>query len=73
MDGIINYLLKNSNESKFLLDSYIFKIIPMMNIDGVTLGNFRCSLAGADLNRKWNRPNKVFINIATFLHNLTLL
>jgi murein tripeptide amidase MpaA len=59
MDGIINYLIGNSEISKFLLENYIFKIVPMLNVDGVIIGNFRCSLAGVDLNRKWHRPNKV--------------
>ena len=34
-----------------MLDSYCFMIIPMMNVDGVVLGNFRCDVSGMDLNR----------------------
>jgi murein tripeptide amidase MpaA len=30
----------------------------MLNPDGVINGNYRCSLAGVDLNRVWNDPNK---------------
>jgi murein tripeptide amidase MpaA len=30
----------------------------MLNPDGVINGNYRCSLAGADLNRRWKTPNK---------------
>ena len=29
----------------------------MINIDGVVNGNYRCSLAGVDLNRRWKKPN----------------
>jgi len=29
----------------------------MLNPDGVIVGNYRCSLAGVDLNRKWINPN----------------
>lgn len=36
----------------------MFKIVPVLNPDGVVLGNNRCSLAGVDLNRQWRRPNK---------------
>jgi hypothetical protein len=33
----------------------------MVNIDGVVVGNYRCSLAGCDLNRRWKNPKKVII------------
>jgi murein tripeptide amidase MpaA len=36
-----------------LRDKYIFKVIPMINPDGVVLGNYRLSYSGNDLNRKW--------------------
>ena len=29
-----------------------------VNVDGVVLGNYRCSLAGLDLNRMWKDPSK---------------
>ena len=32
---------------------YIFKIVPMINPDGVIVGNTRCNLAAADLNRQY--------------------
>ncbi len=28
----------------------------MLNVDGVIYGNFRCDLAGNDLNRCWKNP-----------------
>lgn len=37
---------------------YVFKVIPMLNPDGVVIGNYRCSLAGQDLNRQWKDPAK---------------
>jgi len=30
----------------------------MLNIDGVLNGNYRCNLAGVDLNRQYIDPNK---------------
>jgi hypothetical protein len=30
----------------------------MLNPDGVINGNYRCSLAGVDLNRRWKFPSK---------------
>lgn len=37
----------------------MFKIVPMINPDGVIYGNYRCSLLGVDLNRRWINPSKV--------------
>jgi murein tripeptide amidase MpaA len=31
----------------------------MLNPDGVIYGNYRCSLLGVDLNRKWEKPNRL--------------
>ena len=30
----------------------------MVNVDGVIYGNFRCDIAGFDLNRNWRKPDK---------------
>lgn len=40
-------------------DNYVFKIVPMMNPDGVVVGNSRCNISGADLNRKWDNPDPI--------------
>ena len=42
-----------------LKEDFEFYIIPMLNIDGVINGNYRCSLAACDLNRKWISPSKI--------------
>lgn len=57
MKGIIDYLVGPSLGARMLRDNFVFKIIPMMNPDGVINGNTRCSLAGVDLNRIWIEPN----------------
>lgn len=44
---------------KELLARYTFKIFPMINVDGVIYGNFRCDIAGFDLNRNWRKPDKL--------------
>ena len=51
MKGIIDYLTGPTLNAKILRDNFEFKIIPMLNPDGVINGNTRCSLAGVDLNR----------------------
>ncbi|XP_014670329.1 PREDICTED: cytosolic carboxypeptidase 4-like isoform X2 [Priapulus caudatus] len=54
MKGTIDYLL--SPQAAPIRQMYIFKIVPMLNPDGVINGNHRCSLTGEDLNRKWSNP-----------------
>eukprot|EP00347_Sterkiella_histriomuscorum_P022736 403337354 len=58
MKGIIDYLVGNSIGARVLRDNFVFKIVPMLNPDGVINGNTRCSLAGVDLNRQWIEPSK---------------
>jgi murein tripeptide amidase MpaA len=46
MEGILDFICSNERESKLLRDSFVFKIVPMLNPDGVIVGNYRCSLGG---------------------------
>ncbi|KAF8764234.1 cytosolic carboxypeptidase 1-like isoform X3 [Argiope bruennichi] len=55
MKGSLDFLL--SNKAQKLRDSYIFKVVPMLNPDGVINGCHRLSLSGQDLNRQWITPN----------------
>ena len=59
MNGFIRFITGKSPEAKLLRKNFVFKLVPMLNPDGVVYGNYRCSLLGVDLNRRWNRPNKV--------------
>lgn len=58
MQGSIDYLVGPSVGARILRDNYIFKIVPMINVDGVINGSARCSLYGVDLNRCWIEPIK---------------
>ena len=59
-ESIIRELMRDSNADKdWLLKHYTFRIFPMVNVDGVIYGNFRCDLSGMDLNRCWKYPNKL--------------
>jgi hypothetical protein len=51
--GIIDFLISDNSSAVTLRSNYIFKIVPMINPDGVVAGNFRCSISGNDLNRKY--------------------
>lgn len=68
MKGFLDYVLSDDPDAFTLRDNFIFKVIPMLNPDGVIgklrlrhvpgpscfiVGNYRCSLAGRDLNRRY--------------------
>ena len=55
------YYLATHSKDKCMKDfykNYIIKIFPMINVDGVIYGNFRCDLGGFDLNRTWKEPHR---------------
>ena len=56
--GMIQWLLSDDDEAQELRDKFVIKIIPMVNPDGVIHGNYRVSLLGVDLNRRWKKPSK---------------
>lgn len=43
--------MSDDDVAKYLRNNFVFKIIPMLNPDGVIIGNYRTSLSGMDLNR----------------------
>ncbi|XP_051875848.1 cytosolic carboxypeptidase 2-like [Pristis pectinata] len=53
MKGFLDHLLGDSADASLLRDTFLFKIVPMLNPDGVIVGNYRCSLSGRDLNRQY--------------------
>ncbi|KAL4642037.1 cytosolic carboxypeptidase 2-like isoform X1 [Arapaima gigas] len=53
MEGLLDFLLSDSPDARLLRDTFVFKVVPMLNPDGVVVGNYRCSLAGRDLNRNY--------------------
>ena len=56
MDGFMQQLLQP--ECHYLRDRAVFKLIPMINVDGVVLGNFRTGIMGRDLNRCFNQYDR---------------
>eukprot|EP00730_Choanoeca_flexa_P002349 TRINITY_DN11017_c0_g1_i2.p1 TRINITY_DN11017_c0_g1~~TRINITY_DN11017_c0_g1_i2.p1 ORF type:complete len:1094 (+),score=218.82 TRINITY_DN11017_c0_g1_i2:60-3341(+) len=59
MKGAVEFLLSSHSDAQELRKLFVFKVIPMLNPDGVIHGNTRCSLAGQDLNRQWIQPDCV--------------
>ena len=56
MEGVIRFLTSDTREAIYLRRKYEFKLIPMLNPDGVQVGNFRTNFAGVDLNRRFQKP-----------------
>ncbi|XP_075537419.1 cytosolic carboxypeptidase 1-like isoform X1 [Dermacentor variabilis] len=57
MKGIIDFLLSDKPVAQRVRETFVFKLVPMLNPDGVINGCHRCSLAGQDLNRQWSFPD----------------
>ncbi|XP_039923529.1 cytosolic carboxypeptidase 2 [Hirundo rustica] len=53
MRGFLDFLLSAHPDARLLRRLFIFKVVPMLNPDGVVVGNSRCSLAGRDPNRAY--------------------
>jgi hypothetical protein len=57
---MIAFLVSDDIQAIKLRDKFVFKIVPMLNPDGVIVGNYRCSLAAVDLNRQWAVPSNKY-------------
>jgi hypothetical protein len=57
LQGVVEYLV--GRQGAALRNRYVFKIVPMLNPDGVIHGNYRCNLSGKDLNRCWKQPHSI--------------
>ncbi|KRG07399.1 cytosolic carboxypeptidase Nna1 isoform X6 [Drosophila mojavensis] len=53
MKGLMDFITGDSTVAKRLRHKFIFKLVPMLNPDGVIVGNTRNSLTGKDLNRQY--------------------
>ncbi|CAL8293312.1 unnamed protein product, partial [Boreogadus saida] len=59
MRGTLGFLCSRDPVAQSLREAFVFKIIPVLNPDGVVNGTHRCALNGEDLNRQWSRPSPV--------------
>jgi len=57
LNGLLDFII--SPAATELRKHFVVRIVPMLNPDGVIYGNYRCSLLGCDLNRKWEKPNRL--------------
>eukprot|EP00826_Nyctotherus_ovalis_P039360 TRINITY_DN3783_c0_g2_i3.p1 TRINITY_DN3783_c0_g2~~TRINITY_DN3783_c0_g2_i3.p1 ORF type:complete len:826 (-),score=182.08 TRINITY_DN3783_c0_g2_i3:157-2634(-) len=57
MEGFLRFITSSDAIAKELRSRFVFKVIPMVNPDGVILGNYRACLCGQDLNRNFSSPD----------------
>jgi hypothetical protein len=57
MKGALDFLTSSAPDAAALRGLAEFRCAPMLNPDGVANGNYRCNLAGHDLNRRWRAPD----------------
>uniref|UniRef100_A0A2K5E8W6 AGBL carboxypeptidase 3 n=1 Tax=Aotus nancymaae TaxID=37293 RepID=A0A2K5E8W6_AOTNA len=72
MKGFLDYILGKSSDAQLLRDTLVFKVVPMLNPDGVIVGNYRCSLAGRDLNRNYTSLLKESFPSVWYTRNMVL-
>ena len=57
LDGILQVILSPDTRGASLRSNFVFKIIPVLNPDGVYRGNFRVDQNGVNLNRCYLEPS----------------
>ena len=57
-EGMVHYLLSDSPGAKEVREQFIFKVVPMMNPDGIFHGVTRYNAQGEDLNNIWINSNR---------------
>ena len=68
--GLIKFLLSDSPIAISLRNKFVFKIVPMINIDGVIVGNYRTSLAAKDLNRNYRYPRQQIFPVIWYVKEI---
>jgi hypothetical protein len=63
LEGMIDFLISNDVNACRFRNNYVWYIVPMVNPDGVYLGNSRANSKGNDPNRDWHPNNHDSVEI----------
>jgi hypothetical protein len=65
LKGLIDFLISDNSNARRLRDSFVWYIVPMVNPDGVYLGNSRGNgtVSPIDINREWDSSVSAEINV----------
>ena len=59
LNGVLNFLVRASDRrAQAARQRYVFKVVPMINPDGVDLGHYRQNSLGQNLNRHYEAPSQ---------------
>ncbi|KAI8902321.1 hypothetical protein BC833DRAFT_561724 [Globomyces pollinis-pini] len=59
LDGFIDFITSSHPKAQMLRSKFVFKIIPMLNPDGVYRGHYRGDHHGVNLNRVYLKPDPI--------------
>ena len=71
LEGMINRLLRDFDQDPVLAQNFAFYIVPMHNVDGVILGNYRTNAASINLETTWfvEEDNHQMLSLAAPVEN----
>ena len=59
LDGFLYFILSQDPRARLLRHLFVFKIVPCLNPDGVSLGHYRVDTRGANLNRVYEKASEI--------------